>query len=106
MGVLEYLPHLLYSTALTSTAMHHLQQRKAAADERSHVAAQISILEDLRARLSAREPVPERELERLWHLARSHDVWAARAAAAVAAADPSGGAGEGANVKSVPGRAR
>ncbi|PIL32715.1 hypothetical protein GSI_04830 [Ganoderma sinense ZZ0214-1] len=105
MGVLDYLPHLLYSTALTSIAMHHLHQRKAAADERSHVAAQISILEDLRARLSARESIPEREVERLWHLARSHDVWAARALAAAAAADPSG-AGEGANVKSVHMQAR
>ncbi|KAI1788331.1 hypothetical protein LXA43DRAFT_950197 [Ganoderma leucocontextum] len=87
MGLLEYLPHLLYSTALTSIAMHHLHQRKAAADERSHVAAQISILEDLRARLSLREPIPEREVERLWHLARSHDVWAARAEAEAAGAD-------------------
>ncbi len=101
MGVLEYLPHLLYSTALTSISMHHLFQRKAAADERSHVAAQISILEDLRARLSAREPISEREVERLWHLARSHDVWIARAEAGSADANSAG-----ANVKSVHMQAR
>ncbi|KAM5544961.1 hypothetical protein V8D89_001072 [Ganoderma adspersum] len=105
MGVLEYLPHLLYSTALTSIAMHHLYQRKAAADERSHVAAQISILEDLRTRLSAREPIPEREIEQLWHLARSHDVWVARAEAE-AAARAGDTASTGANVKSVHMQAR
>ena len=107
MGVLEYLPHLLYSTALTSISMHHLYQRKAAAEERSHVAAQISILEDLRARLSAREPIPEREVERLWHLARSHDVWAARAEAEAAArAGDTASTGAGMNVKSVHMQAR
>ena len=29
-SLLAYLPHLLYSTALTSVSMHHLAQRKAA----------------------------------------------------------------------------
>ena len=107
MGVLEYLPHLLYSTALTSISMHHLYQRKAAAEERSHVAAQITILEDLRARRSAPEPIPEREVERLLHLARSHDVWAARAEAEAAArAGDTASTGAGMNVKSVHMQAR
>ncbi|OJT15042.1 hypothetical protein TRAPUB_8397 [Trametes pubescens] len=81
MAVLPYLPHLLYSTALTSIAMHHLFQRKAYEADRAHVAAQISILTDLRARLSEGERIPEREQDRLWRLARSHDVWRARAEA-------------------------
>lgn len=75
MGVLEYLPHLIYSTALTSVSMHHLYQRKALEADRAHVAAQLSILDDLRTRLAAGEDIPERELDRLWRLARSHDVW-------------------------------
>ncbi|KAI0352021.1 hypothetical protein OH77DRAFT_1498239 [Trametes cingulata] len=78
-SLLQYLPHLLYSTALTSLATHHLVQRKALEEDRAHVAAQLSILADLRARLLAGERVPEREAERLWRLARSHDVWRARA---------------------------
>ncbi|KAI0644983.1 hypothetical protein C8Q79DRAFT_927261 [Trametes meyenii] len=81
MALLAYLPHLLYSTALTSIAMHHLFQRKALEADRAHVAAQLSILEDLRTRLAAGESVPDREIDRLWRLARSHDVWLARAEA-------------------------
>ncbi|RPD52322.1 hypothetical protein L227DRAFT_582130 [Lentinus tigrinus ALCF2SS1-6] len=104
MGVLEYLPHLIYSTALTSISMHHLYQRKAAEADRAHVAAQISILEDLRTRLAAGEDVPAREFDRLWRLARSHDVWRAAAAAAEAEAAATGtgtGTGTGAGAKSV-----
>ncbi|KAI0669419.1 hypothetical protein C8Q78DRAFT_1070605 [Trametes maxima] len=97
MALLAYLPHLLYSTALTSIAMHHLFQRKALEADRAHVAAQLSILEDLRTRLSAGgEPVPdERELDRLWRLARSHDVWLARAEAAARERAQREGAGVG-----------
>ncbi|RDX44217.1 hypothetical protein OH76DRAFT_1111312 [Lentinus brumalis] len=80
MGLLDYLPHLIYSTALTSVSMHHLFQRKAAEANRAHVAAQISILEDLHTRLAAREDIPDREFDRLWRLARSHDVWRAEEA--------------------------
>ncbi|KAI0698304.1 hypothetical protein C8T65DRAFT_753455 [Cerioporus squamosus] len=75
MGLLEYLPHFIYSTALTSVSMHHLFQRKAAEADRTHVAAQISILEDLHGRLAAREG--NRESDRLQMSVRSHDVWCA-----------------------------
>ncbi|KAH9851081.1 hypothetical protein C2E23DRAFT_869537 [Lenzites betulinus] len=87
MAVLPYLPHLLYSTALTSLAMHHLFQRKALEADRAHVAAQLSILDDLRVRLGAGERIPEREFGRLWRLAQSHDVWRARAAGASGAGE-------------------
>ena len=91
MGLLAYLPHLLYSTALTSISMHHLAQRKAAEADRAHVAAQISILEDL----LARPTLQDAEFQRLWRLARAHDVWAAReqqaAAAGEGGADGKGG---------------
>ncbi|KAI0827742.1 hypothetical protein BC628DRAFT_1338266 [Trametes gibbosa] len=85
MAVLPYLPHLFYSTALTSLAMHHLFQRKAFEAERAHVAAQLSILDDLRVRLGAGERIPEREFDRLCRLAQSHDVWRAREACAMGA---------------------
>ncbi|KAI9064771.1 hypothetical protein FKP32DRAFT_1665730 [Trametes sanguinea] len=81
-AALQYLPHIIYATALTSIATHHLQQRKAFEAERAHVAAQLSILEDLRTRLSAAEELDRREIERLWRLAKSHDVWRAREEAA------------------------
>ncbi|CDO77585.1 hypothetical protein BN946_scf184936.g10 [Trametes cinnabarina] len=107
MSLVQYLPHIIYTTALTSVATHHLSQRKAFEAERAHVAAQISILEDLRVRLSSvvtpnatstsgnitaigasslrsaglEGPLlDEREVDRLWRLARSHDVWRAREA--------------------------
>ncbi|KAI0330428.1 hypothetical protein GY45DRAFT_1345974 [Cubamyces sp. BRFM 1775] len=95
MALLAYLPHVIYSTALTSLAIHHLVQRKALEADRAHVAAQLSILEDLRTRLvhavnaqavdphRAEDPnLDSREIERLWRLARTHDVWRARAEAA------------------------
>ncbi|KAI0827722.1 hypothetical protein BC628DRAFT_1418332 [Trametes gibbosa] len=87
MAVLSYLPHLFYSTALTSLAMHHLFQRKAFEAERAHVAAQLSILDDLRERLGAAGRIPEREYGRLGRLARSHDVWRAREVSAAGAGE-------------------
>ncbi|KAH9888389.1 hypothetical protein C8Q73DRAFT_794156 [Cubamyces lactineus] len=107
MALLAYLPHVIYSTALTSLAIHHLAQRKALEADRAHVAAQLSILEDLRTRLihavnnQAASPRAEgadldpREIERLWRLARSHDVWRARAEAA-AREEVAGASGESA----------
>ncbi|KAI8978258.1 hypothetical protein BD414DRAFT_538879 [Trametes punicea] len=101
----QYILPLLYATALTSLATHHLAQRKAFEEDRAHVAAQLSILEDLRAHLSAAvalrartprgrhaqgEALDEREVERLWRLARSHDVWRARVRARAAAAAAAG----------------
>ncbi|KAI0657755.1 hypothetical protein C8Q70DRAFT_1055528 [Cubamyces menziesii] len=122
MALLAYLPHVIYSTALTSLAIHHLAQRKALEADRAHVAAQLSILEDLRTRLvhaahaqaagSPRTEDPDldpREIERLWRLAKSHDVWRARAevaaheeaARAAVASGDSAAQGEGIGWKEV-----
>ncbi|KAL7277606.1 hypothetical protein ACG7TL_008533 [Trametes sanguinea] len=124
-AALQYLPHIIYTIALTSIATHHLQQRKEFEAERAHVAAQLSILEDLRGRLSAsvcssapfshsgqpaangsagqavavgvsREQLDRREIERLWRLAKTHDVWRAREQAAKDAAYAQHAAGAGA----------
>ncbi|KAF9243219.1 hypothetical protein BU15DRAFT_86588 [Melanogaster broomeanus] len=43
----SYLPHILYSTALTSVSIHLLFQRKAAEEDLARHNAQITILEDL-----------------------------------------------------------
>jgi len=66
-----YIPHLIYSMALTSVSMHLLRQRKDAESERAQISAQISILEDTAARLRAGEAIPDRELARLVRLASS-----------------------------------
>lgn len=70
----QYLPHVVYSTALTSLAMHSLFHRKEAEEERSHVAAQISILDSMAQRLRSGEDIPDKEFAQLWKLAKSHDV--------------------------------
>ena len=75
MGLLAYLPHLVYATALTSTSMHHLHARKRAEGDAAHVAAQRSLLVGLRDRLLSGERVPGEEFDRLWRLARGHDVF-------------------------------
>ena len=45
-----YLPHVLYSLAITSLGMHLLSQRKAAEAERMQFSAQLSLLEPTAAR--------------------------------------------------------
>lgn len=73
MSFTQYLPHLVYSTALTSLGMHSLFQRKSAESERSHVAAQLSILDSMVQRLQAGEDISDKEFSRLWKLAKSHE---------------------------------
>ncbi|CCM02987.1 uncharacterized protein FIBRA_05102 [Fibroporia radiculosa] len=68
---LQYLPHVLYSLALTSISMHLLRQRKDAEAERAQLAAQISILDSTAHKMRAGEIIPERELNRLLKLAQS-----------------------------------
>ena len=67
-----YLPHVLYSLAITSLGMHLLSQRKAAEAERMQFSAQLSLLEPTAARLRAGERIPPQELDRIMKLARSH----------------------------------
>ncbi|PCH35707.1 hypothetical protein WOLCODRAFT_126200 [Wolfiporia cocos MD-104 SS10] len=67
----QYLPHVLYSLALTSLGIHLLNQRKDAETVRARVAAQLSVLGSAAERLRAGEHIPARELDRLLKLARS-----------------------------------
>ncbi|EPT03108.1 hypothetical protein FOMPIDRAFT_1047102 [Fomitopsis schrenkii] len=67
-----YLPHVLYSLAITSLGMHLLSQRKEAEAERMQFSAQLSLLESTAARLRAGERIPSQELDRIMKLVRSH----------------------------------
>ncbi|KIL00858.1 hypothetical protein PAXRUDRAFT_462390 [Paxillus rubicundulus Ve08.2h10] len=72
MPVPTYLPHILYSTVLTSVSIHLLWQRKAAEETRARHNAQITILEDLTQQLRSGVPMTDEEINRLRNLARSH----------------------------------
>ncbi|KAH7928672.1 hypothetical protein BV22DRAFT_1030427 [Leucogyrophana mollusca] len=72
MPVPRYLPHLLYSTALTSVSIHLLWQRKLAEEDRARATAQISILNDIIQQLRSGKPLADEEIIRLRNLARVH----------------------------------
>jgi hypothetical protein len=65
-----YLPHVIYSVAITSISIHLLHQRKASNDEQAQINAQISILESISQQLRSTEPLSDNELERLKNLAK------------------------------------
>ncbi|KAN0081380.1 hypothetical protein V8E55_009004 [Tylopilus felleus] len=69
---IPYLPHILYSTALTSVSIHLLWQRNVEREERARCHAQMSILEDLAQQLRSGAPITDEEITRLKHLARVH----------------------------------
>ncbi|KAH9912767.1 uncharacterized protein BXZ73DRAFT_107215 [Epithele typhae] len=77
MSWIAYLPHVIYSTALISISMHHLSARHSAESDRSHVAAQLSLLTDLRDRLRdpGNDSVSDAEADKILRLAQSHDVF-------------------------------
>lgn len=59
--------------AVTSLGIHSLWQRKTAESQRAQIGGQISILDSMLQRLRAEEAIPEREFDKLWKLARSHE---------------------------------
>lgn len=65
-----YLPHIIYSTALTSIALHLLVTRKDADAAQRKAEARISLLEGLASRLRAGERVNSEELARVQKLLR------------------------------------
>ena len=64
-----FLPHLIYSVAITSVSIHLVYQRKISNDERAQINAQISILESISQQLQSNKPLSDNELERLKRLA-------------------------------------
>jgi len=73
MPVSAYLPHLIYSTVLTSLSFHLLFQKKQSEVDRAHLTAQISILESLKDRLRSEQDISDDEIERLCRLAKTHE---------------------------------
>lgn len=66
-----YIPHALYSAAITSISIHLVSTRKSADSDRAHINAQISILESIKEQLQSNKPISNDELERLKRLART-----------------------------------
>jgi hypothetical protein len=73
MPVSAYVPHLIYSTILTSFSFHLLFHKKQSEVDRAHLTAQISILETLAHRLRSGQDVSDEEIERLCRLAKTHE---------------------------------
>jgi len=61
----RYIPHIVYTIAITSISTHLLWHRKEADDQRRHVSAHIALLESTTARLRAGESIPEAEWSRI-----------------------------------------
>ncbi|KAI5988175.1 hypothetical protein EDD15DRAFT_1388207 [Pisolithus albus] len=72
MAVPTYLPHILYSTALTSVSIHLLWRRKAFEDDRARHDAQITLLEDLARQLRSGSSITDEEISRLRKLVEVH----------------------------------
>ncbi|KAG2358098.1 hypothetical protein BDR07DRAFT_1452837 [Suillus spraguei] len=66
----QYIPHIIYSTALTSISMHLLWQRKTADEDRARFKAQTSILQDLVEQLRSGKPISDEEITKSRNLAR------------------------------------
>ena len=64
-----FLPHVVYSVAITSVSIHLVYQRKISNDERAQINAQISILESISQQLQSNKSLSDNELERLKRLA-------------------------------------
>ena len=71
--VSPYLPHLIYSVALTSISFHLLVNRDAIETERAQFSAQISVLESVVRQLRTPGSIVDvAEVDRLMKLARAH----------------------------------
>src|ERR1700722_3789708 len=69
---MRYLPHLIYSVALTTVSLHLLSHRKASENQKARLTAQISILESIVHQLRSNNPLSNDELQRLRNLARAN----------------------------------
>ncbi|KIK44515.1 hypothetical protein CY34DRAFT_23014 [Suillus luteus UH-Slu-Lm8-n1] len=68
----QYIPHIIYSTAVTSISMHLLWQRKTADEDRARFKAQASILQDLIEQLRSGKSISDEEITKSRNLARIH----------------------------------
>ncbi|XP_006461449.1 hypothetical protein AGABI2DRAFT_192954 [Agaricus bisporus var. bisporus H97] len=65
-----YLPHALYSIAITSISIHLVGQKRTIAEDRARIAARISTLESVAGQLRDGKHLSLEELDRLQRLAR------------------------------------
>ncbi|KAF9445062.1 hypothetical protein P691DRAFT_762828 [Macrolepiota fuliginosa MF-IS2] len=65
-----YLPHAIYSLAITSVSIHLVSQKRIISDDRTRVAARLSILESIANQLRQGKDISLDELDRLHQLAR------------------------------------
>ncbi|KAJ3562236.1 hypothetical protein NP233_g9702 [Leucocoprinus birnbaumii] len=65
-----YLPHAIYSLAITSISIHLVSQKRVITEDRARVAARISILESVSKQLQEDKNISLDELDRLHRLAR------------------------------------
>lgn len=68
-----YLPHIIYTTALTSITLHLLVTRKDADAAQRKADARISLLEGLAGRLRSGEHVDSDEVTRVRRLLRENE---------------------------------
>ncbi|KIY48027.1 hypothetical protein FISHEDRAFT_44028 [Fistulina hepatica ATCC 64428] len=73
MVVTTYVPHLIYSVALTSIAVNLVHQKRTNAEERVRVETRISLLQILAEALQSPGAVDDEGVARLKRLLRSHD---------------------------------
>lgn len=66
---LRFMPHIIYSLALTSFSMHLLYERRAMEEDRAHYSGKISLLETLVQDQEQGQKMDPREVERLRKLA-------------------------------------
>ncbi|ESK97283.1 hypothetical protein Moror_17848 [Moniliophthora roreri MCA 2997] len=65
-----YLPHLLYSIAITSLSLHLVYQKRFFSEQRHQIDARISVLESIADELRSEKSLSPEELQRLTRLAR------------------------------------
>ncbi|KAF5354825.1 hypothetical protein D9756_005646 [Leucocoprinus leucothites] len=65
-----YLPHAIYSLAITSISIHLVSQKRNIAEDKARVTARISILESVSKELREDKDISLDELDRLHRLAR------------------------------------
>jgi hypothetical protein len=73
---MRFLPHIIYSVALTSISYHLLVHKKTAEAQKAQLTARISILESIIQSLRSDNLPSDVEIERLKKLARAHDIHA------------------------------
>lgn len=68
--VSPYLPHVIFSIAVTSLSIHIVGHKKDSEEERARYEARVSVLEQIRDHLKSPNPTSAHEIERLKRLSR------------------------------------